>query len=480
MQLNQPSTHNPPLVVDLDGTLLKSDLLLETGLLLLRSRPLRAYRTLIWLLDGKARLKAELANSTELDVTALPYDKRVIEMIQVERGLGRRVVLATASHESLARQVADHLGLFDEVIATDGAVNLSGRAKRDALIAKFGSTGFDYVGNSSDDLPVWEAARTSHIVNAPGSVARKASNLGNVGTILPAEGVAWRAWFSALRAHQWMKNLLVLVPLLAAHRGGDASAWWAAGWAFLCFGLCASSVYLLNDLVDLSDDRHHPRKRSRSFAGGHLPLQSGLVAAPLLLAGAFGLSISVLPGSFTVTLAFYYACTLAYSFWLKRRLVVDVMMLAGLYTLRIVAGVAAIGAQFTFWLLAFSVFIFLSLALVKRYAELQLSAGRAESKVRGRGYCSDDLPIVGSMGIAAGYAAVLVLALYVHDPKTTALYATPMILWLTCPVLLAWISRVWMLAHRGLMHDDPVVFALRDRISLVCGLLMAGAAWWAS
>ena len=281
-----------PLVVDLDGTLIRSDLLVETGLLFLRDQPHRCLAPLQWLARGKAALKHELAHATELDVAVLPYDPTVIELIQHDRSQGRKVVLATASHRHLADQVAEHLGLFDEVIASDIERNLSAHVKRDVLVARYGERGFDYAGNSHDDLPVWGAARQALVVNASPAVERKARAQGNVvDVIFPSPPAVLSDWSKALRLHQWLKNLLIFVPLLAAHQFTEWSLVVNALLAFLAFGLCASSVYLLNDLLDLRDDRHHVHKRLRPFAAGRLSIQSGLLVFPLLLIAAFGLAL---------------------------------------------------------------------------------------------------------------------------------------------------------------------------------------------
>lgn len=471
----------PPLVIDLDGTLLRSDLLIETGLVFLRDQPHRFLAPLQWLTRGKASLKHELAHATEIDVTVLPYDKAVLELIESERGRGRRIVLATASHRRLADQVAAHLGLFDEIIASDATTNLSAHTKRDVLVTSFGHRGFDYAGNSHDDLPVWEAARHAHVVNAPGPVERKARAQGNVASVIQSPSGSLRDWAKALRLHQWLKNLLIFVPLLAAHKYTELRLVLDTLLAFLAFGLCASSVYILNDLLDLRDDRHHARKRSRPFAAGRLSIQSGLIVFPVLLIAAFGLAIWQLPIAFGVGLACYYALTLGYSLMLKRRMVIDVITLAALYTLRIVVGALALGIALSFWLLAFSMFMFLSLALVKRYAELfQVRSKSKGSRARGRGYFADDLPMIASLGAAAGYMAVMVLALYINDGHTTQLYRHQEIIWLACPLLLTWITRVWMLAHRGSMNEDPVIFAARDRVSLSIGGLIALVFWAAT
>lgn len=468
----------PPLVIDLDGTLLRTDLLIETLLAFLRDQPHQFFKPLQWLARGKAPLKDKLATATEIDVTVLPYDKTIVELIERERERGRKVVLATASHRRLADRVAAHLGLFDKVIATAVDRNLSADTKRDTLVEHFGERGFDYAGNSRDDLPVWGAAREAIVVNAPHAVKRRARALGNVAAVIESPRSTLRDWVKALRLHQWLKNLLVFVPLLAAHRYTEWPLILDAMLAFFAFGLCASSVYILNDLLDLRDDRHHERKRSRPFASGHLSIQSGLVVFPLLLIAAFGLGIWRLSPAFAIGLGCYYALTFAYSLWLKRRMIIDVITLAALYTLRVIVGAIALEIPLSFWLLAFSMFIFLSLALVKRYAELfQVRSQSRNDKARGRGYFADDLHMLASLGAASGYMAVMVLALYINDAQTTQFYRNQQFIWLACPLLLTWISRVWMLAHRGLMNEDPVIFAIRDRVSLSIGALTALVFW---
>lgn len=471
----------PPLVVDLDGTLLRSDLLLETAVAFVRSEPLSVLKPLGWLAGGKAALKEQLARATDIDVTVLPYDDAVLARLAAEKRDGRRLVLATASHELLAERVATHLGLFDEVLATADGHNLSAHNKRDTLLARFGDKGFDYLGNSADDLPVWAAARQAWLVNAGSAVERRARAQGNVTGVIGRPAAGTQQWLKALRLHQWPKNLLIFVPLLAAHRLTDPALVWQGVLAFLFFGLCASSVYLLNDLLDLADDRHHPAKRQRPFAAGHLSIGAGLLAFPALLAGAFAGALLLLPTEFAGVLAAYYLVTLTYSLVLKRHMAVDVITLAMLYTLRIVAGAAALGLSPTSWMLAFSMFIFLSLALIKRYTELHDAQRRGHNgKARGRGYYADDLPMVSSLGAASGYLAVMVLALYIDDQATAALYTHPQLIWLACPLLLFWITRAWMLAHRGQMHDDPVIFAIRDRTSLVTGALFGLVFWIAT
>ncbi|MBN6728079.1 UbiA family prenyltransferase [Burkholderia multivorans] len=469
-----------PLVVDLDGTLLRSDVLIESGFSYLKSFPLRFISPLCWLArGGKPALKAKLAAHTDLDVSVLPYEPQIVEWLREERANGRTIVLATASHAKYAHAIAEYLQLFDEVLATDDRINLSSRQKRDRLVARFGEYGFDYVGNSRDDIPVWQAAHRAYVVNATPSVKRTAQRAGNVERIVESRTPALKTWAKSLRMHQWLKNLLIFLPLLAGHMLGSPHLVVNAVLAFVTFGLCASSVYLLNDLLDLEDDRHHPTKCRRPFASGALPLAWGLAAFPILLASAFALALLALPWRFSVVLLGYYALTLAYSAILKRLVMVDVVVLAMLYTVRIVAGTTAIGAHLTFWLLAFSMFIFLSLALVKRYAELMSMKKRGVTQSRGRGYIASDLELVSSLGSASGYLSVLVLAMYIQDPKTANLYSHPQLIWFACPLLLYWISRTWIIAHRGHMHDDPIIFAVRDRVSLVV-IGLCGLVFWAA
>ncbi len=476
---NQTDTH--PLAVDLDGTLIHTDLLLESGLAFLRQRPLQALAPFLWLMRGRAVLKARLAQVVNVDVAVLPYNFRVLQHLKMERAKGRRIILATASHKKYAEAVARHLGIFDQVIATDSRTNLAAEAKRDALVAQYGEKGFDYIGNGRDDLPVWAAARKADLVNPPPGVENRARAAGNVEEVLYRRSSVWKEWPRALRLHQWLKNLLLFVPLLASHQFMHPDLVINGLLAFLCFGLCASSVYLLNDLMDLEDDRHHPSKCLRPFASGALPLWYGLMAFPLLILLGFSLSVWLLPTGFTLSMAAYYVLTLFYSLVLKQFMVVDVIVLALLYTTRLIAGTFAIDVIYTFWMLAFSMFIFLSLALVKRYTELRQAHlnGRTE-KTRGRGYYAGDLEMISAMGAASGYLAVLVLALYIRDEATLALYARPEMIWPACPLLLFWISRVWLLAHRGKMHDDPVVFAIKDRSSILVGLIFGLVFWLAT
>lgn len=464
------------LCVDLDGTLLRSDILYESLLALLARNPLYLFLIPFWLLGGKAAVKRQLASRVTLPAETLPYDERVLEILRTTTQRPR--VLCTASDQLLVQPIADHLGLFEEVIASDGRTNLSGRNKGQALVQRFGERCFDYMGNGRVDLQVWAHAGGAIVVNNGEQLARDAARQTEVLAHLPAQNGGLMTWIKALRIYQWLKNLLVLVPLLTAHRFLDPASLVDAGIAFLAFGLCASGVYLLNDLLDLTPDRMHPRKRKRPFAAGTLPLLHGLLVAPLITLAGFALALfcSV---EFAVVLLCYYVMTLSYSLQLKRIVMIDVVLLAALYTVRIIGGTVAIGSELSFWLLAFSMFVFHSLAMLKRYTELASALANGKELALGRGYSVADLPLVQALGAAAGYIGVLVFALYINSPESLELYRHPKVLWLLCPMFLYWISRMWIVAHRGNMHDDPIVFAATDRSSQViialCVLIVLAA-----
>jgi 4-hydroxybenzoate polyprenyltransferase/phosphoserine phosphatase len=467
---NQQAT-SLPLVVDLDGTLIKTDSLAESFLALMRQNPLYLFLLPFWLLRGRAFLKRQISQRVTLDVSLLPYHHELLDHLKLEHARGRQLVLATGTDERIAKQVASYLQIFDRVLASDGAINLSGQNKRTRLVAEFGEKYFDYAGNSRRDLAVWSSARKAILVNPTKSLSRAAAGVTEIEQVFPSRKRRLRLYLQALRLHQWLKNLLVFVPLVMAHRFFELDLLGRTFLAFLAFGLCASSVYLANDLLDLPSDRHHPRKRQRPFAAGELSPYWGLGLAPFLQ----GLSLLVsllLPLPFLGMLVIYYVLNLAYSFYLKRIVLLDVIVLAGLYTLRVMAGSASISIWPSSWLLAFSTFIFLSLALVKRYAEL-VTMEAESGVVQVRGYQIVDKELLASLGSGSGYVAVLVLAIYISSGIAEIHYTRHYLIWLLCPLLLYWISYVWLMAHRGKMHDDPLVFTIRDRISRIVLLLAA-------
>lgn len=458
-----------PLCVDLDGTLIRSDTLYEALLLLMKRRPFSLLLLPLWWLSGKAYVKAQIARRVTFDAAALPYREDLVTWLRGEHARGRRLVLASGANLSVVDAVAAHLGFFDATIGSDDLRNMTGATKAEALTKACGE--FDYIGDSSVDVAVWQVAREALLAaHSP----RQAETLGarvKFARVFPSERSSrFKLWVRALRLHQWVKNLLMFVPIVLAHQMFDLGRLTTLVLAFMAFNICASSVYILNDLLDLAADRQHPRKKLRPFAAGDLPLVQGLAVWPFLVTVGFGLALYASP-AFALVLCGYYALTLAYSFDLKRRPLVDVFTLASLYTLRIVAGAVAATVVLSPWLLGFSIFIFLSLAIVKRVAELHSVHERGVKDVAGRGYQLDDLAMLEILGVAAGYASVVVLSLYVSAPESRALYANHELLWLFSPLVLFWISRVWLITHRGEMHDDPIVFALKDSPSRIVGLM---------
>ena len=463
-----------PVVVDLDGTLVKTDLLLESLCRLQRQQPLAFFALPFWLLRGRAYLKREIARRVEFDATLLPYRMELVDYLRAEREKGRMIVLATGADELLARKVADHLRLFDLVLASDGTTNLSGERKRVRLADEFGEKGFEYAGNDSRDVAVWSSAKRGIVVNPSPRLLRVAARVTEAERAFAEDSPSFREYVSALRPRHWLKNVLVFVPILAAHFFLEPVLWFRTMLAFMGFCCCASSGYLINDLCDLPADRHHPEKRSRPFASGRLPLGYGLGMAPAL--AIFGCVLAgLLSGTSLAFLVLYFVLTLAYSLGLKKVVLLDVVVLAGLYTLRIMAGGIAIGIWPSVWLVAFSIFIFISLAFVKRYAELVLMRGVDGDHAKARSYELNDAELLASKGTAAGYAAVVVLALYIASGAVKVLYSRHQVMWCLCPLLLYWIGYVWLIAHRGRMDTDPLVFAVHDRTSRILILLMLAA-----
>jgi 4-hydroxybenzoate polyprenyltransferase/phosphoserine phosphatase len=463
----------PILCVDLDGTLIHTDLLYESILALLRQSPFVVLLLPVWLMRGRAYLKQQVALRVQPDAATLPYNQALLIELRKERARGRKMALVTGSPMVFAQAVAKELHLFDEVIATDDQVNLTGSRKAARLVQRFGSRGYDYAGDSIADIPVWSQAREAWTVDVP-PVALKLVSGARFTHRFDRPPASPKQYLRAIRVHQWLKNVLVFVPLLAAHRAGEAGLLINSMVMFFAFSLCASSGYVFNDLLDLAADRAHPRKRTRPFASGALPLTHGIVMAPLLLIAAIALVWSRLGALSLGVLVTYYVGTMAYSLVLKQRATIDVLTLAGLYTLRIIAGSAATEIPPSFWLLAFSMFMFFSLAVVKRYSEVLAVRARGEDRLHSRGYRAEDEMVLSVMGVTSGFMSVLVLALYVQSVPVRSLYHHPFMISLLCPLMLYWICRTWLKTHRGEMHDDPLVFAATDRISWIVAALCAG------
>jgi 4-hydroxybenzoate polyprenyltransferase len=455
MDLNQ---RNLPLCVDLDGTLVATDTLWESILLLLKQNILRLFLLPIWITLGRADFKHKIAQYVTLEVANLPYREKVLLRLQQEKNSGRTIILATAAHYTIAQAVANHLQWFDEVIASDAHTNMKGVTKRDTLIQRFGNQGYDYMGDSTADLPIFQTARQPFLVAPTPKLLKQIQCPSEQLLTVPTQ--SWWTLVKAIRLHQWVKNLLIFLPLLLAHQWSDVAKWIDASLAFVAFSLAASAGYVLNDLMDLAADRAHPTKKYRPFAAGLLSIPTGLVLLVSLLGASLLLSLWWLSGYFMSLVGLYLILTISYSFYLKRKLVIDVLVLAGLYAYRILAGCVAISVTVSSWLLAFAMFIFISLAFLKRYIELlQLTDTNI---IKHRGYEITDIEMVISMGTASGYLAVLVFSLYINSEIVSVLYHSPFFLWLICPLLLYWISRVWFLAKRGKLPDDPLQYALTD------------------
>lgn len=457
---------NTPLCIDLDGTLIKSDLLFETFLLLIKKNPLYLFACIYWLLKNKAYLKNQIAKRVEINPAILPYSENFLSYLKGEKSKGRYLVLVTASDYQLANLIADHIGIFSEVIASKGLHNVNGKNKRAILNEKFGEKQYDYAGNDKRDLFVWKTARKAIIVNAKSRIIKLSKKIAAVETIFSDRKNTLKNYLKLIRIHQFVKNLLVFVPIIVGHLYFNLHAILNSFLAFFIFCCLASSVYIVNDLLDLSADRQHKTKCHRAFAAGDISISIGLISAPLFLVIACMLSL-LLPRVFFIAIASYYILTMFYSFYLKKKILVDIFTLAILYTVRIIAGIAAIGSNYSAWLITFSVFLFLSLAFVKRFSELENLCRDNKPQILGRGYLVSDLSQLQLFGTISGYLSVLVLALYINSDEVTTLYRYSGFLWLICLILLYWISRIWMLAARNLLHEDPVLFALKDKVSWV-------------
>ncbi len=461
-----------PLCVDLDGTLIRTDIMLESFVRAFKSHLYIIFFIPFWLMKGKNHLKMQLAIRSDIDVDNLPYEETFLQYIRDQFSEGRELVLVTGSYEKYANKIAEYLGIFSGVVSTNDSVNLTGRNKAKYLEEKYGQRNFDYAGNESKDGYIWEISRRAIVVNANQKTIDIAKNSCEIEKIIDRKKAGIKKYLKAIRIHQWTKNALIFVPILAAHKFTELEGITSTLIAFLAFSLCASATYILNDLLDLDADRIHAYKMKRAFASGDISILSGLIMSFFL----FLISIILLffvPPAFALVLFIYVVTTLVYSFKLKTLPMVDVIVLAGLFTSRVIAGAAASKIDPTFWLLAFSVFLFLSLALVKRASELINLRLNNKEQAKGRGYAVTDLSIVKSMGTSSGYLAVLVLALYIHSQEITKLYINPNMLWFICPLVLFWISRIWLITARGNMHEDPIVFAIKDKGSWIIAFLAA-------
>ena len=462
-----------PLCIDLDGTLIQTDSLWESCLRLISQNPFMLFLLPLWLFCGKAGFKDKVSESIVLAPSSLPFNARLLKYLTQQRLHNRYLVLVTAANEKVAETIAAHLNIFDEILASDKVNNLSGKNKADALVEKYGEKGFVYAGNANVDLDVWQHAAAAIVVNGSDSLTQKAKQVTKIEEIFPKEHkTSLKVILKAIRVHQWAKNMLIFTALVLSHNWFNIEALVLSLFAFFSFSFSASSIYLINDLIDLEADRKHRTKRNRPLAAGTLSIQSAILLIPILLSLSFFFA-SKINIDFIIILSIYLILTTTYSLYLKPLALLDVITLTSLYTIRIVAGAIAINVPLSYWLLAFSMFIFLSLALIKRFSELKNLVQQGETNSVSRGYHTDDLPAISLFGISSGYIAVLVLVFYTHDLQADTLYSNPDWLWFVAVVVLYWISRMWLLAFRGQMNEDPVLFAIRDRNSYIVSLFIA-------
>jgi 4-hydroxybenzoate polyprenyltransferase/phosphoserine phosphatase len=471
---------SPVLCVDLDGTLIRGNALWECVLVLLKTRPTTLLWLPLWLLKGPAFLKQQVASRTVLNPARLPYRQQVLDLIQEEKNRGRRIALVTAADRRIAEVIACYIGLFAEVHASDGQVNLKGPNKAAFLARNFSDTGFEYMGDSAADVEVWRKARAGYVVGTEARARQAAAVTTLKGTILEPRvslGVRCRTWINALRGHHWAKNILLFLPLALSHNLTVGPVIRTL-LGFALYGLCASGLYILNDLLDLHSDREHPWKKERPFAAGDISIPEGLAASFVLLFAALGLGFG-LSGKFGLALLGYATLTMVYSLYLKKVALLDVFVLSSFYSFRILAGALISATPLSQWFLAFSMFFFLSLAMAKRYSELLHASDLVKAGNSGRGYRTGDRELLLSLGVGSSFSAVVIFSLYVHSQDVLVLYSSPDFLFMLCPIVLYWLSRTWLMAHRGELKEDPVTLAIRDPVSygvaLACGLVIAAS-----
>jgi len=469
IELKLKSRIKIPLVVDLDGTLTLTDTLYESVIAFLKKNLFsNPFLIVLWLIQGKAKFKHEISKHIEIKPELLPYNKKFLEWLKLQHSEGRALVLCTAASSKIANHVADYLQIFDEVFSSSSTQNLSGKNKMLFLEERYGEDGFIYAGNSSGDLIVWGKACESVIVNATQQVTNVLKKIVSSYIEFPRRKMRLIDFIRLLRLHQWSKNILIFIPFVAAHQLFQFESMALLLVAFIALGLCASSTYMLNDIFDLDSDRSHPTKRNRPFASGDVPLIYSLLIFLLLPISVF--VASFVGVGFVYILLLYTLITLTYSFYLKSVVILDCLVLATLYTIRIIAGAIVIDNNISFWLLSFSVLFFFSLSFLKRYAEILNTHDNENDHIHGRGYLRSDSQLILSLGMSSGLGSVIVMMLYLNSPEILELYRYTNVVWCTVPVLLFWISHIWFQAHRGNMNDDPVIFAMTDWVSIASSL----------
>jgi 4-hydroxybenzoate polyprenyltransferase len=457
-----------PLCVDLDGTLIKTDTLFESILILIKSKPFYIFLLPVWLLKGRAYLKQKITANVNLNIELLPYNPLVLNWLREEKATGRKIVLVTAADHSIANAIANYLGLFDEVLASNGHINLKGKIKQEFLSQRYGSKKYDYVGDCHADIAIWQDAHAAILVDPSKLLRNKVKSLTKIAREFHSQH-SKLLLLKTIRVHQYIKNLLIFLPLMLSPAITDIQLWWKYLLGFISFCTTASIVYIINDLLDLEADRQHPRKRHRGFASGDISITSGIDIILFLLVVSISLCF-YLRSNFIITLACYFLLTCFYSFYLKRLVLIDTFILSILYTIRLIAGITLLSHGYSDWLIAFSIFFFLCLAYVKRFTEL-FKANDEARQIHGRGYRLEQINLIKMLGISSGYIATLIFSLYIQSEKAASIYQHIEILYITNLVLLYWISYIWLMAYEGKMHDDPIVFAMKDKTSWIVGTI---------
>ncbi len=456
------------LFVDLDGTLITGDTLHQSVILLIKRYPLKIFSLFCWITKGRAFLKYKVAQLIIPEPSLLQYKKDVIGYINKEKNNGRDVYLLSAANKKIAESVAGYLGIFKKVYGSTAKINLLGKEKLKRIRNIVGNNQFEYMGDSKNDIPIWSATSSGAAIDPNRGLKKRIRKFDNIKMINTMKKKAiFKSIIKEIRIHQWAKNLLLFLPIIMAHQFTETKIVISVFWAFISFSFCASAMYVLNDLLDIETDIAHPSKQHRPLASGEMSIKLGVFLIIGLIIISFSIVVSTLSTSFLIILIIYIMLTTAYSFILKQIMLIDVIVLGGLYTLRIGAGSVASGVGVSSWLLVFSMFFFLSLAFMKRYADLILMRENNKGKIAGRDYHLEDLDLVQKSGITSGFVAMLVLALYINSAHVIGLYKSPILIWFTVPVLLYWLMRMWMVTNRGKMTEDPIIFALRDKITYI-------------
>lgn len=468
----------PVVICDLDDTLVRTDLLFESVLKLIRTKPWLLAKLPGWLLHGKAYTKTAIAQQINLDPALLPYREDVLRLVKARRQAGSKTILLSASNQNLVTSISDHCQCFDEAKGSSDTVNMKGKNKLTWIESeRLGE--FEYIGDSSADLPIWQRSAQAVLVNPTRSIKDKVRSFGKPTEIISDQPNTIQLILKQLRTHQWIKNILITVPLVSAHKITELDVLLRTVIGMISFSLIASMVYVLNDMLDVENDRRHPTKKERPFASGRLPIKTGFFLAPVLGVCSFAVA-SYLGAAFSSVIALYFLTNILYSIRLKEEIMLDVVTLASFYTMRLMAGSAATDIAISQWLLSFSTFFFLGLAMVKRYTELLRIVGKNQKALHGRGYMGEDRMPVLMMGISCSMISILILALFFASPDVQVLYNNPGRLWMTAPILLFWTGRIWLLTHRGQVDDDPVVFAVKDRVSLAVMVYIGLVIAWAT